>query len=63
VTIVAELPKVTLYREPMTRALASALGCRPSVISVKGRSNEGLGEIGRGEAIAAYAVILLEEES
>jgi 2-C-methyl-D-erythritol 2,4-cyclodiphosphate synthase len=63
VTIVAEEPKIAAHREAMIRAMASALGCRPSVISVKGRTHDGLGEIGRGEAIAAYAVILLEEGS
>jgi 2-C-methyl-D-erythritol 2,4-cyclodiphosphate synthase len=60
VTIVAEEPKVATYREAMSRAMAAALSCRPSVFSIKGRTNEGLGEIGRGEAIAAYALVLLE---
>lgn len=58
-TLLAEAPKLAPYREAMQEAVARALGLDPTAISIKARTNEGLGEIGRGEAIAAYAVALV----
>lgn len=58
VTILAEEPKLAPYRERMQEELARACGC--PAVSVKARTNEGLDAIGRGEAIAAYAVVLIE---
>lgn len=60
VTVIAEAPKVAPHRDAMRRALADALGIEAAAVTIKGRSHEGLGEIGRGEAIAAYAVVLVE---
>jgi 2-C-methyl-D-erythritol 2,4-cyclodiphosphate synthase len=57
-TIVAEAPRIAPYREAMQAATAAALGLDPAAVSFKGRTNEGLDAIGRGEAIAAYAVVL-----
>jgi len=39
--------------------LSEALGVEAARVSVKGKTNEGVGEIGRGEAIAAHAAALL----
>jgi 2-C-methyl-D-erythritol 2,4-cyclodiphosphate synthase len=61
-TIVAEEPMLFPHRATMARVVAAALGCNPSVINIKGRTNEGLDAIGRGEAIAAYAVALIRVE-
>lgn len=58
VTIVAEEPKLAPYRERMQEELSRATGCR--AVSVKARTNEGVDAIGRGEAIATYAVVLVE---
>jgi 2-C-methyl-D-erythritol 2,4-cyclodiphosphate synthase len=60
ITVVAEAPKIAPHVPQMRQALADALGVPPERVSIKGRTNEGLGEIGRGEAIAAYAVALIE---
>ena len=60
VTIVAEAPRIAPHRDAMREAVARAVGCDQSVVSIKGRSHEGLGDIGRGEAIAAYAIVLIE---
>jgi 2-C-methyl-D-erythritol 2,4-cyclodiphosphate synthase len=60
VTVVTEAPKIAPYRTEMRRAVAEALSLDPSQVGIKGRSHEGIGEIGRGEAIAAYAVVLVE---
>ena len=42
--------------------LAEALGVEPSAVSVKGKTNEGVDAIGRGEAIAVHAVALLQRD-
>jgi 2-C-methyl-D-erythritol 2,4-cyclodiphosphate synthase len=44
----------------MSAALASRLGVEPGVISVKAKTNEGMGFIGRGEGLAVIAVAVLE---
>lgn len=60
VTIVAEEPRLADFRSAMRDALARPLGLTAADLSVKARTHEGLGEIGRGEAIAVYAVALVE---
>jgi 2-C-methyl-D-erythritol 2,4-cyclodiphosphate synthase len=56
VTIVAERPKIASHRELMRARLAPALGISPADVSVKGKTNEGMGWIGRAEGIACIAV-------
>jgi len=58
-TIIAERPKLASYVEAMCANVAGALGVAPECVSIKGKTNEGVGELGRGEAIAAHAVALL----
>ena len=58
-TVVLERPKIRDYIEPMRNAVASALGIGPDRVSIKGKTNEGVDAIGRGEAIAAHAVALV----
>jgi 2-C-methyl-D-erythritol 2,4-cyclodiphosphate synthase len=60
ITVVAERPYIGPYREQMRTALAPALGIGPADIGLKGKSNERLGWIGRGEGLACIAVALLE---
>lgn len=57
--IVAERPKVASHRELMRSRLAGALGLDAGAVSVKGKTNEGMGWIGRGEGIACIAVATL----
>ena len=59
VTVVAEIPRIAPYRAAMSGALAGALGIAPADVSVKGKTNEGMGWIGRGEGLAALAVATL----
>lgn len=59
VTVVAEAPRVGPYRDAMRAALAGALETDVDAVSVKGKSNEGMGWIGRGEGIACMAVASL----
>jgi 2-C-methyl-D-erythritol 2,4-cyclodiphosphate synthase len=56
VTIIAEKPRVSSHREMMRMRLAPALGIDTDAVSVKGKTNEGMGWIGRAEGIACMAV-------
>lgn len=58
-TVVAEAPRLGAYLPAMREAIAGALGIRPSAVSVKAKTHDGLGEIGANEAIAAMAVALV----
>ncbi len=56
VTVVAEQPRIGPYREEMKARLAPVLGVSADAISVKGKTNEGMGWVGRGEGLACMAV-------
>ena len=58
-SIIAEQPKLSPYIEEMKTALSES-GIPPGAINIKAKTNEGMGFIGRGEGIAAYAVCLLK---
>ncbi len=60
-TVIAERPRLAPHIKLMRQRIAETLGTEESRVSVKATTNEGLGEIGRGEAIAALAVALLEQ--
>jgi len=57
--VIAEQPRLAPFVGEITSKLAAALEVPAGHVSVKGKTHEGLGEIGRGEAIAAHAVALL----
>ena len=57
--IIAEKPKLSPYIEDMKTALSES-GIPSGAINIKVKTNEGMGFIGRGEGIAAYAVCLLK---
>jgi 2-C-methyl-D-erythritol 2,4-cyclodiphosphate synthase len=59
VTILAERPKLKAFKRQMAEAIAGLLSIAPEQVNVKAGTNEGCDAIGRGEAIAAHAVILL----
>ena len=59
VSVVAEQPRIAEHRDAMRAALAGALGLEPDAVSVKGKTNEGMGWIGRGEGLACLAVVTL----
>jgi 2-C-methyl-D-erythritol 2,4-cyclodiphosphate synthase len=60
ITIIAEQPPIARYADEMREKLAAAVISGASTVSVKGKTNERMGFIGRGEGIAAIAVALLE---
>jgi 2-C-methyl-D-erythritol 2,4-cyclodiphosphate synthase len=59
VVVIAERPKLTPHCDAIRANIAEALGISVDRVSVKGKTNEGVGELGRGEAIAVHAVALL----
>lgn len=60
-TVIAEKPKLAPRIPDMRKAIARAVGIAPERVNVKATTNEGIGEIGRGEGIAAMAVALVSE--
>ena len=60
--IILEDPKISPFKEGMKGQIASALAIDKANVSVKATTQEGVGAIGRGEAIAAYAVACLGSE-
>jgi 2-C-methyl-D-erythritol 2,4-cyclodiphosphate synthase len=61
VIIQAERPRLTPFKPTMRAALASLLEVGPRQVNIKAGTNEGLGAIGRGEAIACWAAVLLTQ--
>lgn len=58
-TVIAERPKIAPFVQAIRARLAEVMGLDVDAVSVKGKTNEGLGPVGRGEGIAAMAVVLL----
>ena len=56
ITVVTQLPKIGPQRTAMRERLASVLGVSFDDVFVKGKTNEGMGWIGRGEGLAVMAV-------
>ena len=57
--IILEEPKIAPFKESMKTEISKALGVDKDSVSIKATTQEGIGAIGRGEAIAAYAVVTL----
>ncbi len=60
VSVLAESPRLSPHKPAMRAAIGEMLGLSSDCISVKAGTNEGIDAIGRGEAIACMAVVLLE---
>lgn len=58
--VTAEEPRLASFIPAMENRLAEILGIPFSRINIKAKTNEGLGDLGRGEAIAAHVVVLLQ---
>lgn len=61
VTIIAQRPKLAGYIPEMRETLARITGVEVALINIKATTTEGLGFTGRGEGIAAMAVVLLQQ--
>ena len=62
VTIIAQEPVLAPHLEPMRAAIATLLEAEAGQVSVKAKSTDHLGALGRGEGIAALATVLVEKE-
>jgi 2-C-methyl-D-erythritol 2,4-cyclodiphosphate synthase len=58
--VITERPKLGPHFPAMREALAQALGIEASRINLKAKTNEGVGAVGRGEAIAAQAIATVD---
>ena len=61
-TIVAQAPVMAPHCPQMEERIAQAVGVERERVNVKATTTEGLGFAGRGEGIAAYAIVLVEGE-
>lgn len=59
-TVRTERPKLAPYIEHIRERIAEIVGIELSAVSVKAKTAEGLDAVGRGEAMAAAAAVLLE---
>ena len=58
--VMAQRPKIGPHREAIRRSIAAVLGIEPEQVSVKAKTGERVGPIGREEAIGAQCVVLIE---
>ena len=63
VVVIAETPKIAPHRDAMRDRIASAVGLERGDVSIKGKTNEGMGFVGRGEGIACIATATVVAES
>lgn len=60
VTVVCESPRIGPHADAMRGRLGEVLGIGPDFVSVKGKTNEGMGWIGTGEGLLALAAVLVD---
>jgi 2-C-methyl-D-erythritol 2,4-cyclodiphosphate synthase len=60
-TVLCEAPPLSPFRDDMRASLAGALGLDPAAVNVKFTTGEGMGFVGRGEGVAAQAVVTVEQ--
>lgn len=61
--VIAQEPKLSPFKKQMREAVAGILNIKEDCVNIKAKTNEGLGEVGRKEAIAAYAVVIISKEA
>jgi 2-C-methyl-D-erythritol 2,4-cyclodiphosphate synthase len=61
-TVVMERPKLGEHRAEIRASLAAALGMAVERVNVKASTGEGMGFVGRGEGVAALAVVTLARD-
>jgi 2-C-methyl-D-erythritol 2,4-cyclodiphosphate synthase len=59
--VIAERPKLAPHVDRIRARLATTLGVDVGAVSLKGKTSEGMGEVGRGEAIVVHAVAMLRK--
>ena len=63
ITVIAEQPKIGPYRSAMIDILSHTLRVKPDAVSIKGKTNEGMGWIGRNEGLACIAVATVSQST
>jgi 2-C-methyl-D-erythritol 2,4-cyclodiphosphate synthase len=58
--VFAQRPKLSAYKEPIRKRIAEILALEPNQVGVKAKTGEGIGEVGREEAIQAQCVALVD---
>lgn len=58
--VIAQEPKLSPFKKNIKKSIAGILGIDEGCVNVKAKTNEGLGDIGAGEAIVSYATVLLK---
>lgn len=61
-TIFAQAPKLQPYLDAMRERMAAALQADPTLVNLKASSPEGIGALGRGDGMAAVAIVMLEAD-
>ena len=59
VVVITETPRIAPHRAAMRERIAGALQCAPEDVGIKGKTNEGMGFVGRGEGLACLATATL----
>jgi 2-C-methyl-D-erythritol 2,4-cyclodiphosphate synthase len=59
VVVITETPRIAPHRAAMRQRIAGALRCASQDVSIKGKTNEGMGFVGRGEGLACLATATL----
>ena len=62
VVVITETPRISPHRPTMCARIAGAVRCAPEDVSIKGKTNEGMGFVGRGEGLACIATTTLFRE-
>jgi 2-C-methyl-D-erythritol 2,4-cyclodiphosphate synthase len=62
IVVVTEAPKISAYRDAMSAVLARTLGVKEGDVSIKGKTNEKMGWIGRGEGLACMVVATITND-
>lgn len=61
ITVIAEAPRIGPHRRDMRESIATGLGISVEAVGLKATTNEEIGALGRGEGIAALALVLLQK--
>jgi 2-C-methyl-D-erythritol 2,4-cyclodiphosphate synthase len=61
-TIILERPKLVGYTPAMVANIAAILHLSPEMVNIKAKTNEGMGLVGLGEGVAAFAVVTVKEK-
>ncbi len=62
ITVIAEEPKIHPFRDKMRESVARMLELDEKAVNIKATTNEGVGSIGRGEAISCYAIVAITKK-